>query len=93
MSYYTKHMIAEKPFRYLGRQMLPGSEFYATEIDASYLVKHGRASESSAHVEPIIPPAAGIDIPRRRGRPPRAAEMPAVETDSIDQSAPPAADE
>jgi hypothetical protein len=71
MEYRTRHLVAARPMRYLGEELEVGSPFEATEVDADYLTRNGRAYEAP----PAPPPApAPPPVAERRpvGRPPRA---------------------
>lgn len=53
--------------RHEGRDYAPGDYLYASDADARYLVKHGKAAPAAPESDPE--PAAS----RRRGRPPKIA--------------------
>lgn len=63
MEYQTRRLIASDSMRHAGRELEPGDEFEATEVDAKYYLQHRRARE------PEVKPEAA-----RRGRPPKAVE-------------------
>lgn len=86
MRYITRQMLAIQPIARLeGCAYSPGDYFVASEADARYLTKHGKAVEvprvaaprSSEPApepapEPILEPIPQLVPPaRRRGRPPR----------------------
>lgn len=45
MQYQTRRLIAAEPMRHDGRELKPGDEFDASEVDARYLVSQLRARE------------------------------------------------
>lgn len=66
----TKELVARQPMRYERRDLVAGQRFAAPVVDASYLMRTGRA-------EPYVPdehdhvPDVTTSRPRPRGRPRR----------------------
>jgi len=71
MIYQTRRMVAMQQMRHERRNLSAGDEFDATEIDARYLEKTGRAQFVMQPVEQNPVDNAAVAVPRRRGRPPR----------------------
>lgn len=58
--YLTRNMRARIPMTYMGRALVAGDEFQATELDAAYLAKHKRAEDASSAPEATIVPEVGF---------------------------------
>jgi hypothetical protein len=70
----TKELVARQPMRYERRDLVAGQRFTATVVDASYLMRTGRADPYVAEEHddvPDVPDVAAVR-PRPRGRPRRA---------------------
>jgi hypothetical protein len=63
MQYQTRRLIAAEPMRHDGRELKPGDEFDASEVDARYLVSQLRAREVQDKVARIVaaPVAAPVE--------------------------------
>jgi len=64
MYYLTRNMIADKAFRYSGRELRPGESFAATPVDANYLARHRKAHDAASSPEgggaaPLKAPSTG----------------------------------
>lgn len=96
--YMTRAMVASKPLTYDGQSLQPGDEFYATAVDADYLIKCKRASD--AEVKPTQPAAVALVVAPAddvRPAPELPAETPAPHVDaasdvSVDAPADPSAE-
>jgi hypothetical protein len=71
--YLTRHMQATKPMTYDGLELRPGQRFYATDVDAGYFVKCGRAVEVEVQTEPFADQSfldtSSVRIPQLREEP------------------------
>lgn len=77
--YLTRYLQASRPLTYMGRDLRPGDAFVATDADAEYLVRHGRAAE---HVDA---PMRATEVPDRPAEPPvRPVEPPASHVEDAD---------
>lgn len=52
MNYLTRHLVAKQPIRIAGRDLATGDTFEATEVDAGYYVRHGKASYKNGEPAP-----------------------------------------
>jgi hypothetical protein len=52
LEYLTRHMIALKPLTYCGKEIKPGEQFTATNVDAEYFARHKRAAEPDTSDKP-----------------------------------------
>lgn len=70
-----KRLVAVKPLRYARRDMAAGEVFYAVTIDASYLMRTGKAKPADEMtVEPVLVAAAAMEtatVPDEPQDPPR----------------------
>lgn len=57
--YLTRHLVATRPMTYAQRELVAGDPFFATAVDADYLVRCGRARD----VQPAAtPPGAAAAV-------------------------------
>lgn len=96
-SYQTRRLLALRDMRHDGQNVVAGSEVFATQTDANYLIRAGHARDLEAPLQvsaPAATPAPAptpIAAPTRRGpgRPPRAVaaapEQAPAETGSADE--------
>jgi hypothetical protein len=73
MIYQTRRMVAMQEMRHEKRNLSAGQEFEATENDARYLEKIGRAKFVMEQVAALH--SEQQPIPRRRGRPPKVQQQ------------------
>lgn len=92
MEYMTRHLIAIRELRHEGQHLQPGDKFEASEVDANYYLQTGVAHVPQA--APAVESESVESAPKRRGRPPNAARIAAVETvQAAEEPAAPAAEE
>lgn len=65
-SYQTRRLLATRDIRHDGQNVIAGGEVFATETDASYLIRMGNAKDPGA-----APAAAASAARRGPGRPPK----------------------
>lgn len=72
MQYQTRRLVALDAMRHEGRELTPGDEFDATEVDAGYYLQHRHAKLPEVRAKPV-PPAPKVAPP-----PPAVAAAPVV---------------
>jgi hypothetical protein len=95
MQYQTRHLIARVPMRYAGAQLQPGDEFAASQADARYLTRHGKADElqpTPAQAALPMPPLPELELAPAPA-PRRTRRKPAAKTVADEPAAAPAADD
>lgn len=59
--YLTRNLVARAALQYLGKAIAPGEAFQATDVDAGYFIRHGRAADAApgtTNPELFVPVAA-----------------------------------
>ena len=61
MHYMNRQLVAAAAFRHEGQNLQPGDSFYASPVDADYLVRKGTARDAQPQVgKPIVPKVAQL---------------------------------
>lgn len=81
-SYQTRRLLALRDMRHDGQNVVAGDEVFATETDASYLIRTGGARDPEQQTQA---PAAETTAPRR-GRVARTVKAPVVNTPAEDNT-------
>lgn len=54
MDYMTRHLVARVAMTHEGRELKPGDDFLASQVDAAYLTSRGRADEAVERSQPAV---------------------------------------